>query len=61
MYVSDRIRLMLDGDAELLDAVRAHHDYVAGETLALEITLRRPRRRRAGDDRREALKAQASR
>ena len=26
--------LTLDGDAELLDAARAHQDYIAGETLA---------------------------
>jgi isoleucyl-tRNA synthetase len=38
LEVSDRIKLILDGDAELLDAVRVHHDYVAGETLALEIS-----------------------
>ena len=38
LEVSDRITLILDGDAELLDAVRAHHDYVAGETLALKIS-----------------------
>jgi isoleucyl-tRNA synthetase len=38
LEVSDRITLILDGDAELLDAVRTHHDYVARETLALEIT-----------------------
>src|SRR6202000_2277438 len=38
LEVSDRITLLLDGDPELLDAVRAHHDYVAGETLAVEIS-----------------------
>ena len=38
LEVSDRITLILDGDPELLDAVRAHHDYVAGETLAVEIS-----------------------
>jgi isoleucyl-tRNA synthetase len=38
LQVSDRITLILDGDAELLDAVRAHQDWVAGEILALEIT-----------------------
>ena len=38
LEVSDRITLILDGDAELLDAVRAHHEYVAGETLALGIS-----------------------
>ena len=38
LEVSDRITLILDGDPELLDAVRAHHEYVAGETLALGIS-----------------------
>ena len=38
LEVSDRIKLILDGDAELLDAVRTHQSYVAGETLAIEIT-----------------------
>jgi isoleucyl-tRNA synthetase len=38
LEVSDRITLILDGDAELLDAVRTHHDYVAGETLAVRIS-----------------------
>jgi isoleucyl-tRNA synthetase len=35
--VSDRISLTLDGAAELLDAARAHQDYIAGETLALAV------------------------
>jgi len=35
--VSDRIRLELGGDDELLDAARAHEPYVARETLALEV------------------------
>jgi len=35
--VSDRIALTLDGDAELLDAVRAHEDYIAGEVLATSV------------------------
>ena len=34
LEVSDRIALGLGGDAELLDAARAHEAYVAGETLA---------------------------
>ncbi len=34
LNVEDRIALTLGGDAELLDAVRAHEGYVAGETLA---------------------------
>jgi isoleucyl-tRNA synthetase len=36
--VSDRIALTLGGDAELLDAARAHEGYVAGETLAVEVS-----------------------
>ncbi len=35
--VSDRIVLGLGGDAELLDAVRGHEDFVAGEVLADEV------------------------
>jgi isoleucyl-tRNA synthetase len=35
--VSDRIVLTLDGDTQLLDAARAHQDYIAGETLAVEV------------------------
>jgi isoleucyl-tRNA synthetase len=35
--VSDRIVLRLDGDQPLLDAARAHQDYIAGETLAVEV------------------------
>jgi isoleucyl-tRNA synthetase len=35
--VSDRIRLTLGGDRALLDAARAHQDYVAGETLAVAV------------------------
>jgi isoleucyl-tRNA synthetase len=35
--VSDRIRLALRGDEELLEAARVHEAYVAGETLALEV------------------------
>ena len=36
--VSDRIALTLGGDAALLDAARAHEDYVTGETLAVSIS-----------------------
>jgi len=32
--VADRISLTIGGDRELLDAIRAHEPYVAGETLA---------------------------
>jgi isoleucyl-tRNA synthetase len=36
--VADRIALTLGGDAELVAAVRAHEEYVAGETLASEVS-----------------------
>jgi isoleucyl-tRNA synthetase len=36
--ISDRIALTLGGDAALLDAARAHEDYVTGETLAVSIS-----------------------
>jgi isoleucyl-tRNA synthetase len=35
--VSDRIELRLDGDEPLLEAARAHEDYVKGETLARSV------------------------
>jgi isoleucyl-tRNA synthetase len=38
LEVTDRIALSLGGDAELLDAVRAHEDYVTGETLATSVS-----------------------
>jgi isoleucyl-tRNA synthetase len=38
LEVTDRIRLMLGGDSELLDAARAHESYVAGETLATSVS-----------------------
>ena len=44
LEVTDRIALTLGGDAELLDAARAHEAYVAGETLATAVVLRRRRR-----------------
>ena len=37
LEISDRIVLTLDGDPELLAAVRAHQEYVAGETLATAV------------------------
>jgi isoleucyl-tRNA synthetase len=37
LNVEDRISLTLEGDDELLDAARAHQDYVAGETLATSV------------------------
>ncbi len=36
--ISDRIRLVLDGAPQLLDAARAHEAYLAGETLALGVS-----------------------
>ena len=38
LEISDRIDLALGGDAELLDAARAHEQYVTGETLATSVT-----------------------
>jgi isoleucyl-tRNA synthetase len=38
LEVSDRIVLTLDGDHELIAAVRAHETYVAGETLATQVS-----------------------
>ena len=35
--VSDRIVLTLDAEGALLDAVRAHQDYIAGEALAVRV------------------------
>jgi isoleucyl-tRNA synthetase len=37
LNVEDRIALTLGGDDELLEAVRAHEDYVTGETLTTEL------------------------
>jgi isoleucyl-tRNA synthetase len=39
LEVEDRIQLGLGGDAALMSAVRAYHDYVAGETLAVELSV----------------------
>jgi isoleucyl-tRNA synthetase len=36
--ITDRIALTLDGDAALVDAARAHQDYIAGETLAVAVS-----------------------
>ena len=38
LEVEDRIALTLDGDATLIEAAREHEPYVAGETLAVEVT-----------------------
>jgi isoleucyl-tRNA synthetase len=37
LEITDRIELTLGGDAELIDAARAHQDYVAGEVLATAV------------------------
>ena len=39
LVVTDRIRLRLDGDPGVLDAVRAHEAHVAGQVLAVEVAL----------------------
>jgi isoleucyl-tRNA synthetase len=36
--VSDRIALTLDADEPLVNAVQAHQDYIAGETLAMRVS-----------------------
>ena len=41
LEVEDRITLSLGGDPLLLDAVRAHEGYVAGETLATSVSYNR--------------------
>ena len=37
LEVSDRIALVLGGDEQVLEAARAHEDYVTGETLATSV------------------------
>ncbi len=39
LEITDRIRLGIAGPQELLAAARAHQDFIAGETLALEVHL----------------------
>ena len=51
LEVSDRIALTLGGDDGLLEAARAHEDYVAGETLATSVTYDGGGRRGRGRDR----------
>ena len=55
LKVEDRIALTLGGDAELLDATRAHEEYVAGETLATSVRYDGDRGRRRRRDRGPAL------
>lgn len=38
LNVEDRIELVLGGDNELIEATRAHQEYVAGETLATSVS-----------------------
>jgi isoleucyl-tRNA synthetase len=38
LEVSDRIRLSFDGDDDLVAAARAHEPYIAGETLAVQVS-----------------------
>jgi isoleucyl-tRNA synthetase len=40
LAVTDRIRLTIGADGEVADAVRAHADFITGETLAIELNLR---------------------
>ena len=53
LQVEDRISLALGGDDALLAAAEAHRDYIAGETLAVQLTIagatRRPTRGRTPD------------
>jgi hypothetical protein len=37
--VSDRIRLTVGADSGVADAVRAHADFIAHETLAVELAV----------------------
>jgi isoleucyl-tRNA synthetase len=39
LNVEDRIRLDLSGSGPLVSAIEAHHDFIAGEVLASELTL----------------------
>ncbi|GIT39181.1 MAG: hypothetical protein Ct9H300mP8_03770 [Gammaproteobacteria bacterium] len=39
LNVSDRIRLVYSGDERILEALKIHAEYVAGETLATEFEL----------------------
>jgi isoleucyl-tRNA synthetase len=39
LQVEDRIELALAGDERVIAAARAHRDYVAQETLAVELTF----------------------
>ena len=60
LQVEDRIELTLFGDDALLDAVREHADYVAGETLAASLDVRRRAGRGAAHRDAPASTAQSS-
>ncbi|HEX6228743.1 MAG TPA: DUF5915 domain-containing protein, partial [Solirubrobacterales bacterium] len=38
LEITDRIELSLGGDPDLIDAARAHQDYLAGEVLATAVS-----------------------
>ncbi|MEX2106917.1 MAG: isoleucine--tRNA ligase, partial [Solirubrobacterales bacterium] len=38
LEITDRIELILGGDADLIEAARAHQDYLAGEVLATSVS-----------------------
>jgi isoleucyl-tRNA synthetase len=38
LQVSDRITLGVDADGQIAEAVRRHRDWIAGETLAVDVT-----------------------
>ena len=40
--VTDRIRVAYGGDADIVAALKAHHDYVAGEVLAVQFAAAEP-------------------
>jgi isoleucyl-tRNA synthetase len=37
--ISDRIRLMIGGDRDILEAVKTHQDWIKGEVLATELVI----------------------
>jgi isoleucyl-tRNA synthetase len=53
LEITDRIELSLGGDEELLDAARAHQEYVAGEVLATAVAYDSPEGATAKIDGRE--------
>jgi isoleucyl-tRNA synthetase len=54
LAVEDRIELSLEGDEALLDAARAHGDYLSGETLAVTLHVDGERADGAMDHREQA-------